>query len=1049
MDVIIEFAFVVLTLITAWGQNIDNPCKTLWTFHEHTVTCMRLFETHLTFTGAKKNCSSYIGGPSGHQQGWLVAIYDETTDKFVQSLVKVDQRAFIGLSKNGDQWVWDGPDPRKSSSKYWRWKEGSPVSGYLYSYDYVAITKDGWETVTSDRQHGFVCQMFPDFPASSITCPPSEEGKPFIPMECRVSPQKSYGFLDSMRIYNDVENTDLYCQWKSKTCVSDRNLPQTEVNMSLESGKWKTAVTLKTLISRADNGARWSCSAEFEKTLSSFLTASCTMQTFVIPKTVECNQTVSARDGVSITCNVDGVFPRASSIWTHIINGTEIHQLQPHQTHKTFNNDDGQEMFFSVLASGQIATSGQHLLEITVYPDVQFNHEEARHKASIHRTVKFTIFPPEQFPVFSTENDMEVTQGHLTVEEGQAVTVICEVHGGSPHVSQTFIQCDGNHVRDSSGRMSWTKSGAKVSVKLVVTKDMDQKVCTCKARHVSNAYHESASLTLNVLHAVEIESFKINEASSDKIDVSFGKRASFRCKAEGNPAPELHLYKYDGYSMTELEPTKFTKTSISFHIAKSPCDASGLYMCSAKNSLNSEPIKRQVNFRVKCPPQSCSNKVGDREFSILPGKELNFKLCIFAYPNPHSDIRISKLKDYDFYNLNKNSYSAKYTNTSNLKTKGYVAVRMSPSVTHIGNYTIDLYQSKRWNRIDFSLVPYQVPSCPRSMDISLIGSRFFIVSWQPAFDRGIPQIFTLTTINDEGFFLTKKDAEDEGETTMLYNSTGLNPRSTYRLKLDVRNEQGLTECPHLTVKVTTKALKPVSGRNSDDGGVGAVVGAVVTIIVVLVIIAGIVIALSQRKRRKQTKLSVIYKTSEDIDRRQFKQQKDEKGQEAQNIGDLYATVNKPKKSVVSKQDNIYNNDFALEMHENRSRSNDNSGKTSLKNNVSITTEISTYANTAGLGLQNNRALISAAFDDLAAKTNNEKSFRLKDCKTDKQSCNNPGICPDNSGLLHDEQRANDLLNKELVYVEVEAVPQQEKVQEEPKEFVEPVDYAALNFDGSA
>ncbi|GFR74144.1 sidestep protein [Elysia marginata] len=1047
MAVTIKVILVTLMLTTTQGQSqtVDIHCRRLWTFHEHTGTCMRFFETQVTYKRARESCLSYAGKPSGEQKGWLVAIYDATTDTFVQSLVKADQRAFIGLSKKGDKWVWDVPDPLKSSSNYRRWAGGNPVTGYWNSY--VAITQNGWKTVTYLRRYGFVCQMFPDLQAPSMTCPPSEQGKPLMPIECRVTPRKSYGYLESIRIYNDVGSTALFCQLKPKSCVSYNHLSQTEAKMYMESSMWKASVTEKTLTSRDNNGVRWSCSAEFEKTPTSFLKTSCTMQTFVIPKNMECNQKVSARDGVSITCNVDGVFPRASSAWTHIINDTETHQLHSYQNHKTYNNDDGQEMFISVFFSGQIATSGQHLLEITVYPDVQFNHEEARHKASIHRTVEFTISPPEQFPVFSTENDMEVTQGHLTVEEGQAVTVICEVHGGSPHVSQTLIQCDGNNLRDSSGRLSWTKRGAKVSVKLVVTKHMDQKVCTCKARHVSKAYHKSASLTLNVLHAVAIESFKVNRASPNEIDVSFGERANFQCRAKGNPAPELHLYKYDGYSMTELEPTKFTKTSISFHIAKSSCDASGLYMCSAKNSLNSEPIERQVSLRVKCPPQSCSKRLGYGEVKILPGKELNFKLCIFAYPYPHSDIRVSIFKNNIFRNLNKETYIANYTNTNNLKTKGSVAVHMTPSVTQPGNYTIDLYQLSRWNRVHFRLVSYQRPSCPGYLNISLVGSRFVVLQWQPAFDLDLPQTFTLTMSDKDGV-MNKKDTEDNGEATMiLYNSTGLDPHSTYIVKLDVRNEQGLTKCPHLTVNVTTKAI-PMSDRNSDDRSVGAVVSAVVAIIVILVIIAVIVIVFVRRERCDITEETAGQRMPDKAHGRKSIHDREAKGKCLQNVDKVYATVNKPNKTVVPKSENLYNNEIPLEVHGIRNKPCAISTENAPDNKANTIGDRALFANTGRPCSQSKEVSDRVFSGEIAAKDDNKKSLRHKKSKVKKSD----EILEEETNRntrAHNVQISNNRQNKELVYVEVEVIPLKDKKLVKPRETLESVAYASLNFQSVA
>ena len=67
-----------------------------------------------------------------------------------------------------------------------------------------------------------------------------------------------------------------------------------------------------------------------------------------------------------------------------------------------------------------ITVPGQHKIEITVYPDVPFITEEAKTNASVERTVDFIISVPADPPVFSTDDGLDINNGFLTVNQGQA-----------------------------------------------------------------------------------------------------------------------------------------------------------------------------------------------------------------------------------------------------------------------------------------------------------------------------------------------------------------------------------------------------------------------------------------------------------------------------------------------------------------------------------------------------------------------------------------------------------------------------------------------------
>ena len=986
----------------------------------------------MTYTRARAECAKLTGGPSGDQPGWLVGVHDRITDMLVRSLLKQDQKAFIGLHERGGRWEWDDNNPFRSP--YTGWGNDWPTSEIINDYDYVVTTKSGWENVLNKERYVFVCQMHAAFPPPTITCPPSEEGKPVGLVECSVTHQSIYGSLKRFEIHNDMQSPLVQCKPHSTSCAS--LLDKTSGTMSKENDLWKATVTTERLTSRDGDGLKWSCIPEFEKPYPSLLTDSCTMHTFVIPQSVECSQSMSLSSEVSVECIVHDVFPQAKSVWTHFVDDKKQPDLQPKTAHTIHRRQDGERMYNSKL-SQQFTVPGRHKIEITIYPNVPFITDEARLTASIHRTVEFTISVPDQPPVFSTENGLDIKRGLLTVGEDRTVVLVCEVDGGSPQVSTTSIQCDGRHVRDSSGRTEWSAAGTRVSVELTITQAMDQKVCICRAQHVTQEYKKEASIRFNVPHAAMIDSFTVNSRSNE-VEVNENNKVTFRCSARGNPIPQLHLYKISSDGKTQTTLQKTINTSITYDVSKASCDMSGTYVCSAGNSRSTETSEQRVDVRVRCLPQPCSQRVSDREFSVVPNKDFNFTMCLFAYPSPSSSVLTSQGLE-----LNRNKYRAEFTNTNALQTKGYVSVNMSASVTQVGNYTIKLYQSSSWHAIDFSLVPYQKPSCPDSLN-TLVASRFVTLSWQPASDRGIPQAFSVSTINSKGDIFETPDKTGERETMMSHNATDLLPGSDYRFKLAVKNEIGVTECPHLTVNVTTKVL-PISHTNSGGKGAEPVLWAISAVIIVLIIATLLVIVFMWRKKAKEAHVKTNHVMSEENPNGQSDNSKDKTDNSSPLIGDVYATVNKPKNQATSMQESVYNNEVAIELHGDQNVQKVDSAHTLIANKADPTSDCVLYANAA----LTTKTADKASPDHSTAtrgqgnplKENKGKSKKGSGKKTEKsaQKAETPNVKKD----------ANGRQNKELVYVEVEIVPGEEKFRVKPIEHAEQVDYASLNFQETA
>ncbi|RUS76838.1 hypothetical protein EGW08_015394 [Elysia chlorotica] len=1013
---ILRKAFTCVLISIGLHQSVatDARCKDSWTFHAHTVTCMKLIDIESTYRTASGYCQSHVGGPNGDQAGWLVSIRDEKTDMFVQNLVTSNQEAFIGLSKVDGQWVWADQD--RSDSGYRRWKEGNPKTEILNSYKYVAMTKDGWETVKNDPSLKFVCEMLPNTDAPVMTCPPCEEGKPALPVTCSVYSQSSYGSLEDFSMNTNMKSPLVSCNSKRCTSFADKLVAMiTNENNNI----WKTAVNLERPTSREDNGVKWSCSVKFEKTRSSFLSAHCTRKTFVPPKSVECTHIFSALRGVEVKCSVHGIFPKAESKWSHYIDGQKKSTLSPETSHDTSGDD---KIMYDAHFTKEFKEPGQHKIDVVVNLELQFFDDVTKNKASVERTVDFVISVPDGPPFFSTKKDAKIENGLLLATVGQSVILVCQVDGGNPQVHTTTIECDNKHVKDVFGRTSWSNVSHIVSVELNITKAMDQKVCMCEAQHVTGQYKKATTITFKVEDADII----INQGL-EEVEVDVGKRVRFRCVAGRN------LYKLGGGDIAPIQIKKTSGIYNSFDIGNASCEMSGRYTCLEENVMDAKTSEHRVNLLVRCPLQPCSDREANKEFSVISGRPFSFRICIFAYPAPHVDIRVRRTGRE---HLDKKDYVATLEYIDTLRTKAYIVVNMSSSITEIGNYTIQIWQSV-WHTIGYSLVPYQRPSCPESFDTKLIGSTFITLFWHPAFDRGIPQTFTVHAIDQKGDKVDIDSVLDDGGKVMTYNVTGLDELSDYCFQLSIRNDEGLTECPHLSINVTTKAL-PVSESSSSDGSVGTVMIYVVTISIILVLIIVLAIVLVKRKKgtiRKEKTNQPNHASLSDHSR-------DLIDKSDPVIGDLYATVNKPKRKIEPKPDQVYNNEVALEMHKDHNKSKSVSEENGMASKDNPVIESTVYNNTCTLYANSNTSDKTCHDDDDASKTKNKKSSNTK---SKKKNTKKAEACDDKKEPTRHKKNKEDRQNKELVYVEVEIVPGEEKFRVKPAEHTEPVDYASLNF----
>uniref|UniRef100_A0A2C9KN33 Uncharacterized protein n=1 Tax=Biomphalaria glabrata TaxID=6526 RepID=A0A2C9KN33_BIOGL len=114
---------------------------------------------------------------------------------------------------------------------------------------------------------------------------------------------------------------------------------------------------------------------------------------------------------------------------------------------------------------------------------------------SVTTTVDILIEPPVEEPKFYVTNGVS-HDGALYASENTTSVISCSVHGGTPLVQDTRIQCD-KEIKDISTQRSTSESrGHIASMRISIGRQTDNRSCVCSARHISQKYNLSKTITL-------------------------------------------------------------------------------------------------------------------------------------------------------------------------------------------------------------------------------------------------------------------------------------------------------------------------------------------------------------------------------------------------------------------------------------------------------------------------------------------------------------------------------------------------------------------------
>ncbi|XP_055866810.1 uncharacterized protein LOC106051146 [Biomphalaria glabrata] len=200
--------------------------------------------------------------------------------------------------------------------------------------------------------------------------------------------------------------------------------------------------------------------------------------------------------------------------------------------------------------------------------------------------------------------------------ENKVYSLECRALGGMPPVSNITVSC-GNITAS-------TQSGKIFTSPVTFTRNMTGQHCTCKAHHVTGYYDNNTSTLLqNILFQPSIVSFYIFNTIIEN-----GSFAQFLCETDGNPAPNIYLFK-----RKEIKAQNSSGYFLFYNKSMS-CKDAGNYLCLANNERDFNSVEtKEVTLYVKCPLQLTSEE-NVKNFSLQTGQILSYNFTVYGYPEP-------------------------------------------------------------------------------------------------------------------------------------------------------------------------------------------------------------------------------------------------------------------------------------------------------------------------------------------------------------------------------------------------------------------------------
>ncbi|CAC5359257.1 unnamed protein product [Mytilus coruscus] len=388
------------------------------------------------------------------------------------------------------------------------------------------------------------------------------------------------------------------------------------------------------------------------------------------------------------------------------------------------------------------------------------------------------------------------------VIEGENTSITCNTHG-NPLPNTQWVT---NGIE-----MTLQQQNQSVLYLSDVHRLDEEKTYTCKAISNSSKYGiltTNKDLSIVVFYNTSVTKLEILNGSK----FSENQRATLRCQVTGNPLPNVTWYFISKETKQILQRQDGIVDS-SYTINTTTCLHTGIYECSAQNTVNGEKVTNsmQTELYVTCSPRL------DNRYRKPPaivktdiGTDLNITICFVAYPPP--EIR------WVFTNTIESTYSKRTIRT-------YTSTMYISNITSsdFGIYTMHAYNNKGELFIHVSVSGKGKPTAP--VDINIIcKAKSLHILWVSEFNGGREQTFFVEYwISQKAKNVTESGPIiDLGKSKAVkYVVKGLLPGTNYSVRISASNFKGRSvsetmNCITDFERFKRNALKSIKNRTNDN-----------------------------------------------------------------------------------------------------------------------------------------------------------------------------------------------------------------------------------------
>ncbi|XP_033762031.1 hemicentin-1-like [Pecten maximus] len=358
---------------------------------------------------------------------------------------------------------------------------------------------------------------------------------------------------------------------------------------------------------------------------------------------------------------------------------------------------------------------------------------------------------------------------------------------------------------------------------LLLAKREDSGNYTCTA---SNIVHQSTKgWSLTVRYNPRIVNLKYTQGNADIIENS---SKSMTCAVESFPHSSITWYYKRNNTQLKTNSNVLEST---YNLVSANCLDTGLYTCSASNSVSNTPTTMDLPINVLCKPRMDTRVTNIVKIGVSLSKDLIITASFMSNPEPtfswlfHQNVATDVVHGKDRVSI-RNSFNSTSLSAVSTLTRSRMEERW------LGSYIVTVFNSQGSVTQVYTIVAQGKPDPPYQGKVECSDSYRAMLSWTSSFNGGSEQKFVvgMKGIQQDSFIINMNEKYDDPGRNETANAeiSGLSPDRLYIFNVVAINEYGnstlLEEVNCTTIRV------PVSDVSINGGIIAAVVVSLLVII---------------------------------------------------------------------------------------------------------------------------------------------------------------------------------------------------------------------------